>query len=139
MERVIYSERIPIMEAVDWDLQKDRLSDDLIDNVWDRFTEKYPQQIEMSDKYVMHIWISGEDFIVGIIDLNAEPDGIEEQSYLVTWAIDLDAQSSRDAAQKALAIHRDPESIAVVFEVLDQCGNQIRVDLMEGIPCQTDG
>ena len=37
--------------------------------------------------------------------------------YLVTWSIDIDADSPVEAARKALAIHRDPESIADVFTV----------------------
>jgi hypothetical protein len=37
--------------------------------------------------------------------------------YRVTWRIDLDAESPRDAADLALEIQRDPTSIATVFEV----------------------
>ena len=35
--------------------------------------------------------------------------------YRLTWTIDLDADSPEDAARKALAIHRDPQSLATVF------------------------
>jgi hypothetical protein len=37
--------------------------------------------------------------------------------YLVEWAIEIDADSPEDAARKALAIQRDPESIATTFHV----------------------
>jgi hypothetical protein len=38
--------------------------------------------------------------------------------YRVMWEIDMDAESAEEAARKALAIMRDPESIATVFEVI---------------------
>lgn len=41
-------------------------------------------------------------------------------TYLVTWEIDIDADSPREAAEKALAIQRNPESTATVFQVLEQ-------------------
>lgn len=47
----------------------------------------------------------------------------------VIWEIDLDAESPREAAEKALAIHRNPESIATVFDVVDQNGKRSRIDL----------
>ncbi|MGD9622303.1 MAG: hypothetical protein AB7G47_19940 [Mycolicibacterium sp.] len=37
--------------------------------------------------------------------------------YRVTWTIDLSADSAEHAARKALAIHRNPVSIATVFQV----------------------
>ena len=37
--------------------------------------------------------------------------------YLVTWSINIDAESEQDAAEQALAIQRDPASTAIVFEV----------------------
>lgn len=37
--------------------------------------------------------------------------------YFVTWSIDIEAGSARLAALQALAIQRDPESHAVVFQV----------------------
>lgn len=40
--------------------------------------------------------------------------------YTVSWEIDLDAESPLEAAREALAIHRDPESLATVFRVGDQ-------------------
>lgn len=39
------------------------------------------------------------------------------ECYTVSWVIQLDADSPRDAAEQALAIQRDPESIATVFTV----------------------
>lgn len=37
--------------------------------------------------------------------------------YLVRWEIQLYAKSPEEAARKALKIHRDPESIATIFQV----------------------
>jgi hypothetical protein len=42
---------------------------------------------------------------------------MKTKSYRVTWEIDVDASSPRDAAEQALAIHRDPFSTATVFTV----------------------
>jgi hypothetical protein len=41
--------------------------------------------------------------------------------YRVTWKIDIEADSPEEAAEKALAVHRDPNSIATVFEVTFPC------------------
>ncbi len=61
----------------------------------------------------------------------------EEDEYRVGWVIDIQADSHEQAARKALDIHRDPSSIATVFEV--QCrygpggvvGSARSVDLSE--------
>jgi hypothetical protein len=37
--------------------------------------------------------------------------------YLVSWEINIEAKSPREAAEKALKIQRNPESIATVFQV----------------------
>ena len=47
----------------------------------------------------------------------------------VTWEIDIDAATSRDAALKPLAIQRNPEATATVFAVIDDIGETVRVDL----------
>ena len=39
------------------------------------------------------------------------------QTYRVKWDIDIQADTPREAAQKALEIQRDPESIATMFDV----------------------
>lgn len=56
------------------------------------------------------------------------------KSYLVSWHINLWATSPKDAAEQALAIQRDPNSIATEFEVLgDGRGDRlISVDLYKG-------
>ena len=41
-------------------------------------------------------------------------------NYLVTWMIDIEAESPTEAALAALAIKRKPDSIAVVFKVRDK-------------------
>jgi hypothetical protein len=45
-------------------------------------------------------------------------------TYSIRWIIDIDADTSEIAAQKALRIHRDPDSIATMFEVRDRDGNE---------------
>ena len=40
--------------------------------------------------------------------------------YIVRWEIDIDADSPREAAEKALEVVRDPASIATFFQVLDR-------------------
>ncbi len=49
--------------------------------------------------------------------------------YRVIWTIDLDAESTEDAAHKAVAIHRNPDSWATHFEVRDPQGQTQEVDL----------
>lgn len=49
--------------------------------------------------------------------------------YLVTWEIELDAETPEEAARKALEIQRDPNSIATVFDVVDENAIATRVDI----------
>lgn len=49
-------------------------------------------------------------------------------NYVVTWTVDIEADSAREAAQQALDIQRDPLSTAVVFEVWRD-GEVVYVDL----------
>ena len=37
--------------------------------------------------------------------------------YRVTWEIDIEAKSAKEAAKQALFIQRDPESTATIFDV----------------------
>lgn len=54
------------------------------------------------------------------------------KSYLISWEIDLHADSPREAAEKAFEIQRDPASEALFFEVIEHGTNEhINVDLME--------
>ncbi len=39
--------------------------------------------------------------------------------YRVTWTIEITAETRQEAAEEALEIVRDPNSIATVFEVYD--------------------
>ena len=56
--------------------------------------------------------------------------------YRVTWTIDIeddDVNTRVEAAERALKIQRDPDSIALVFEVADDDGdNAMMVDLADG-------
>ena len=49
-------------------------------------------------------------------------------NYYVTWSIELEATSPKAAAEMALEIQRDPESIATVFMVSDENGAVARID-----------
>jgi hypothetical protein len=55
----------------------------------------------------------------------------DSKNYLVTWEIDMEAATPREAAQKALDIMRDPESIGTVFKVCDAQQEYV-IDLLEG-------
>lgn len=54
-------------------------------------------------------------------------------TYVVGWNMEIDAESPEEAARQALAIHRDPNSTATVFDVLeaDGSGEAIRIDATE--------
>lgn len=54
--------------------------------------------------------------------------------FRVIWEIDVWATSKEDAAQQALAIQRDPTSIATVFDVLEEgdARNSAFIDLNHG-------
>jgi hypothetical protein len=52
-------------------------------------------------------------------------------AYRVYWEIDVEADTVKEAAQKALAIQRRPDSTATVFDVTDESGETVRVDLDE--------
>ena len=54
-----------------------------------------------------------------------------QQRYLVTWEMDIYADSPREAAEKAWDHMRAPDSIANVFEVIDANGVGTIVDLEE--------
>lgn len=52
--------------------------------------------------------------------------------YLVTWEIDIEADSDEEAAAKALEIQRDPESTATFFWVKHvNSGEETAVDVLD--------
>jgi len=52
------------------------------------------------------------------------------KTYVVTWEMDIEAETPEAAAAKALEIHRDPESIATMFDVHDMTtGEGFREDM----------
>lgn len=53
--------------------------------------------------------------------------------FRVAWHIDIEAETPYEAARKALAIQRDPESIASCFQVRERAGKRraLHIDLME--------
>ena len=55
-----------------------------------------------------------------------------QHRYLVTWEMDIYADSPREAAEKAWEHMRHPDSTANVFTVLNKDGDKIIVDLLEG-------
>jgi arginine/lysine/ornithine decarboxylase len=65
-------------------------------------------------------------------------------AYHVTWEIDVEAGSAIDAAREAWRHMRAPDSIANVFQVIDESGGTWDVDLSEVdsapcLPAGTDG
>jgi hypothetical protein len=58
--------------------------------------------------------------------------------YLVTWRIDIEADTPVEAAIHAVTIQRRPDSTAVVFEVTDKATRaRVRVDLEPADDCPT--
>lgn len=61
-------------------------------------------------------------------------------SYLVSWAIDIDADSPEEAAERALEIQRDPAGLATVFKVYnpeqryDTAVTMVDIGPLTGIP-----
>ncbi len=49
--------------------------------------------------------------------------------YYIEWRIEIEAGSPEEAARKALAIQRDPQSIATAFHVYDPDGEPLVIDL----------
>lgn len=49
----------------------------------------------------------------------------------VVWEIDVEADTPEEAARQALAIQRDLQSTATVFDVTDAAGNTVQIDLEE--------
>lgn len=54
-----------------------------------------------------------------------------QQRYLVTWEIDIHADSPWEAAEEAWNHMREPGSSANVFNVFDENGEKTLVDLEE--------
>ena len=50
-------------------------------------------------------------------------------SYSVTWEIEIEADSPREAAETARALQRDPDAWCGVFKVWDEHGIDHAVDL----------
>ncbi len=51
--------------------------------------------------------------------------------YVVKWIIGIDANSPLRAAKEALRIQRDYNSLATLFQVDDNQGNRINIDLLK--------
>jgi hypothetical protein len=50
-------------------------------------------------------------------------------NYIVSWEIEVDAETLEEAAEEALRIQKDPASLATVFEVEhSETGQTYRVD-----------
>jgi hypothetical protein len=52
-------------------------------------------------------------------------------TYRVKWTIDVDAESAKEAAEKALEIQRDKESTATVFSVSTKVETTEVIDLSD--------
>jgi len=53
------------------------------------------------------------------------------QLYRVKWEIDIEDTTSEGAAEQALRIQRDHDSIATVFTVTDEFNREVTVDLSQ--------
>ena len=51
--------------------------------------------------------------------------------YMVVWEVQVEAESPEAAARTAIAMQRNPESTATVFEVFPQVGSATTIDLDE--------
>lgn len=58
-----------------------------------------------------------------------EPPPKQKNLYRVVYSIDVDAESSLDAAKKTYEIMTDPDSLPPVLEVIDKRGNISKFDL----------
>ena len=57
----------------------------------------------------------------------------EPRQYQVRWEIDIEADTPQEAAEEALHIQRDADSIATVFDVTDaETGETTNVDVNPG-------
>jgi NTP pyrophosphatase (non-canonical NTP hydrolase) len=66
-----------------------------------------------------------------VLESSDEDDTGEDRQFLVHWEMDIAARTTKEAAEKALAVHRNTESIATVFDVFEGGHFQARVDLTE--------
>jgi len=53
--------------------------------------------------------------------------------FKVTWEIEVDAESPKQAAEWALTAQTDPDSLARVFDVESPDGTKTQIDLLEAI------
>ncbi len=55
------------------------------------------------------------------------------KTYHITWEIDIDAETPREAAEQALEIQRDANSLATVFSVkeFDSDDDATQIDLLD--------
>lgn len=56
--------------------------------------------------------------------------------YKVMWEIELEADTAEDAARQALNIQRDPESIALLFDVENTETGEL--DLIDLLDCEDE-
>lgn len=67
------------------------------------------------------LWEGVRNALEGAQSREREPEPVSddpERRKLVLWVMEFDAATSKEAARKALTVHRDPESIATEFYVL---------------------
>lgn len=90
---------------------------------------------EPGDKFRSHFFCRAEDPEHAAEQAESAYPGCEilvvfpvERQYRVKWEIDIFSGSPQEAAQTALTILRDPESCALVFEVL-QAGPHVPVSV----------
>ena len=70
--------------------------------------------------------MSSKNFII-------EPPPKEKDLYRVVYVIDVSADNPLDAAKKTHQIMTDPDSLALVLEVVDQGSKVTKIDLSKSI------
>jgi hypothetical protein len=93
----------------------------------------WPAGIEILDDDTIRLPLGGPGRHV-TLRFVATADDAAERWYLVRWEIDLEAAGPVEAARKALAIQRDPSSLATFFTVRpvgdDGAEAEIDIDLL---------
>lgn len=91
---------------------------------WDYEADDIPLALLMHDERFAGRYPDDE-----VLGVTAQPS--PRADYTVSWRIDVDAHSPREAAETARHVQRNPLSWATVFEVAGPDGTTVTIDLLE--------
>ena len=91
---------------------------------WDYEAADIPLALAMHEERFEYQYPGDE-----VLGVTAQPSPRAE--YTVSWRIDVDAHSPREAAETARHVQRSPLSWAVVFDVTGPDGTTVTIDLLE--------